>query len=807
MNRLSRSLFGDMAGKKCFQIIQKDQDSPCSFCINHLLTDEIGSTGVRQREVKNTRNGRWYDCRDRAIRWSDGRLVHLQIGTDITERKKIEDALKENEYTFRKLYEESSDPILLMQENRFIECNQAALDILGIDSKDQFIGSTPMDISPEIQPGGRISAEAAPEYINRAHTEGRSRFEWMVQRQDGITVLLEVSLFPIMFKGEEMLHITWRDITERKAGEMALKKSKEELKRKLDAIVSPEGDIGTLNLSDILDVPQIQNLMDDFYSLTKIGVAIIDIDGNILVATGWQDICTKFHRVHPETCKNCIESDTELSSGVAPGTYKLYRCRNNMWDIATPIVVGGVHLGNLFLGQFLFDDEEIDYPFFLEQAGRYGFNKEAYIHALEQVPRWNRETVDAVMHFYTSLVHLISEVSWANIRLARIVNERDTLISTIRKKNEDMETALEKSSQLTEELHERDEELRLQVDEILRAKHEWEQIFQSIGSPALILDINHRIIHANAITLEKSGKTLEELKTKYCWEIFHGEETTSPPEGCPCEKMNRSKKTESSEMEVSAFGGIYLVTCSPIFTIDGNIDRIIHIAMDITEKKIAEKAMSEVNQKLRLLTSLTRHDIINQIQVIQSLHYLCMESDDRDEIHAYITRAHTSAERIHAMIGFTRVYENFGMASSDWQSVSEIIEDALSEVTPGPVIVDIDIPKDLEIYADPLIRKVFVTLMENAIRHGGTITRIWFESGVKEGDLIISCSDDGVGIPSEEKEAIFTHGYGKHTGIGLFISKEILAITGLFIRETGTEGTGAQFDIRVPEGKYRNSSG
>ena len=678
LNKRGRNLFGDIAGKTCWQVIEKDQTGPCPFCTNHLLMDSSGPTGVHQSERRNGRNGRWYDCRDRVIRWSDGRLVHLQVATDITEQK---------------------------------------------------------------------------------------------------------------------------------AAEKELIRSRTELKRKLDAILLPEGDIGTLNLADILDVPEIQHLMDDFYSLTKIGVAILDSEGNILVATGWQDICTKFHRVHPETCKNCHESDTELSSGVTPGTYKLYRCRNNMWDIATPIMVGGVHLGNLFLGQFLFDDEEIDYSFFREQAGRYGFDEEAYIHALEQVPRWSRETVDTVMHFYARLVHLISEVSWANIRLARIVTERDTLISTIRKKNEELETALEKSSQLTEELHERDEELRLQVDEILQAKHEWEQIFQSIGSPALILDTNHRIIHANAIALGKSGKTLEELKAKYCWEIFHGEGTTSPPEGCPCEKLFRSKMTESGEMEVSAFGGIYLVTCSPIFSIDGTIDQVIHIAVDITEKKNAETALSEVNQKLRLLTSLTRHDIINQIQVIQSLHYLCKDSDDLDEIHSYITRAYSSAERIHAMIGFTRVYENFGMASSGWQPVHQTIQDALSEITPGHIAVNSDISHDLEIYADPLIRKVFVTLMENAIRHGGTVTRIWFTSDVKEEDLIISCSDDGVGIPPGEKEAIFTHGYGKHTGIGLFISKEILAITGLFIRETGTERTGARFDIRVPAGKYRNSRG
>jgi len=77
-------------------------------------------------------------------------------------------------------------------------------------------------------------------------------------------------------------------------------------------------------------------MMDDFFDLTNIGIAILDLQGKVLVATGWQDICTPFHRIHPESCKNCLESDLELSNGVEPGTFRLYRCQNNMWDIATP---------------------------------------------------------------------------------------------------------------------------------------------------------------------------------------------------------------------------------------------------------------------------------------------------------------------------------------------------------------------------------------------------------------------------------------------------------------------------------------
>ena len=318
----------------------------------------------------------------------------------------------------------------------YLQCNGMFERFFGAKEAD-IVGKTDFDfvdgeLAQFFREHDRLAMEAGKPTRNE---------EWLTFASDGRRGLFETIKTPLKDEKGDLVGILGiaRDITERKQAEEslhqsreALQESEERVKAKLETILSPEGEIASLDLEDIIDAKRLQRLMDDFFLLTNMGIGIIDIRGKILVATGWQDICTRFHRVNPETCKHCRESDFELTQGIEPGTFKEYRCKNNLWDIATPIHIGGKHLGNIFLGQFFYTDDEIDYEAFRAQARKYGFDEADYIAALDRAPRWTRERVSATMRFYTDLAGLVSNLSYGNIKLARALEEKELLLKELK---------------------------------------------------------------------------------------------------------------------------------------------------------------------------------------------------------------------------------------------------------------------------------------------------------------------------------------------------------------------------------------
>ena len=228
--------------------------------------------------------------------------------------------------------------------------------------------------------------------------------------------------------------------------------------------------------------------------------------------------------------------------------------------------------------------------------------------------------------------------------------------------------------------------------------------------------------------------------------------------------------------------------------------------VDITERQHAEEALRQANVKLNLLSGITRHDILNQVTVARAYIDLTAEDSDEPGIGNYLARARTAVEEIQKQVEFTRDYQDMGVAAPVWQRPEDLINESASDLAlPAGVRVRTDLA-DLEIYADPMVKKVFYNLIDNAIRHGEKITEIRFSCAKSGRDLLLLCEDDGTGIPDGEKETIFHEAYKRRHGHGLFLVTGILGITGMTIRETGIPGEGARFEIRVPNGGYRGDN-
>lgn len=221
---------------------------------------------------------------------------------------------------------------------------------------------------------------------------------------------------------------------------------------------------------------------------------------------------------------------------------------------------------------------------------------------------------------------------------------------------------------------------------------------------------------------------------------------------------------------------------------------------DITERKRAEASLREAGRKLALLNSVTRHDIRNQLITLQGFTQHAMKNEKDPAIAGYLAKVDTSATLIRGHIEFMKAYQELGVDAPSWIPIGDVA----CRVRQKEVTCQ-DLCSGIEIFSDPMLEKVFSNLFDNAIRHGEHVTEIAVRCETAGDGLVVVVEDNGIGIPEDEKEKIFEKGFGKNTGYGLFLVREILSITGITIRETGTSGKGARFEIRVPRESWRTT--
>lgn len=237
------------------------------------------------------------------------------------------------------------------------------------------------------------------------------------------------------------------------------------------------------------------------------------------------------------------------------------------------------------------------------------------------------------------------------------------------------------------------------------------------------------------------------------------------------------------------------------------------VLIDITQRKEIEREREEHSQELTrysselfkaarqlsLLTSITRHDILNKISSIYAFIGLVEMKNINPAVSEYINIIKSEINHIQSQIEFTRVYENLGTREPQWIRLDSVMPQSY---VPSSVTFIVDLC-NVFVYADSLLEKVFFNLLDNSIRHGQHVTAIKVFSQESERGLTVIWEDNGIGIIENKKEQVFERCFGKNTGLGMFLVREILSLTDITIQETGIFGECARFEILVPKGRYR----
>lgn len=220
-----------------------------------------------------------------------------------------------------------------------------------------------------------------------------------------------------------------------------------------------------------------------------------------------------------------------------------------------------------------------------------------------------------------------------------------------------------------------------------------------------------------------------------------------------------------------------------------------------------KKRLEFAEKKLQIVGSVTRHDVLNQLTAVIGYNELLGMMVEDPKQKSFLEKERQAMEKIRRQFQFSKDYQNIGVEPPRWQMLKNIVR-RMSEEVDLPAMCVTDLTGDASVYADPLFEKVFSNLFENTLRYGGENFKIRISiSKDNTGAAVLVVEDTGTGIPADEKSRIFERGYGKNTGWGLFLIREILDITGMTITETGEPCKGARFEICIPQDNFRLEGG
>ncbi len=343
---------------------------------------------------------------------------------------------------------------------------------------------------------------------------------------------------------------------------------------------------------------------------------------------------------------------------------------------------------------------------------------------------------------------------------------------------------------------------RKKAEEVLQESEDKYRLLVQNANMAIVVLQDGMTKLVNPVAIKKIGFPEEVLRSRPFISFVHPEDRAMVMERYQ-KRLQGTSSPDHYEVRIRTNRGDVLWAEIHVVAIiwDGH-PAALNFINDITERKQLEKALHEANRKLHLLSNITRHDITNQLLVLKGRLALLEREKPGSSRDDHLQKAEAAAAQISSLVQFTKEYEDIGIKAPAWVSPGGQTEEAFAMLHPTGVELKDD-TDGVEILADPLAEKVPYNLIDNSVRHGEHVTRIKMSAEQRGDAMLIMYEDDGVGISAEDKKRLFEKSFGKNTGFGLFLCREILAITGITITETGKAGEGVRFEMLVPPGAWR----
>ncbi len=317
-------------------------------------------------------------------------------------------------------------------------------------------------------------------------------------------------------------------------------------------------------LSDLIEVPKLQNLMELFYRVLPVSTSIIDKDGNIIVTTGCQDICNKFYLANPLSCKECREAHNNIKPSLQANRHIEYKCQNGLWNLALPVIIMGKHKATISMGQFFYEGEEPDMDFFCSRTKEFGLPHDEYMADVKKIPHFTRETIKKAMEYLRELINFIIDSSSSHIKQIKAEN-------ILKESKDRFHYLLESTGDCIWQTNEKNEYTYVShnIKDLIGYRQE-----EILGTTPL----NHRPT--------EEGKRITEIFT-------------------PIAEAKKSfKNLENMVLHKDGHEVIIETSGVPTFDAEGNYSGYLGIARNITDRKKAEKALMESEQRYRELTNL-----------------------------------------------------------------------------------------------------------------------------------------------------------------------------------------------------------